>query len=282
MAGDDGLDAALRSALGGAPAAATTVRTRGGRSGRLVASGLALLVGVPLLLLPVQAAADRWRAPALLPQQWGTRGLDVLLAPGTDAIAATTNALLVGVAATTVALLLGWPAARWLAVAPTRRRVVVLVLLALPLLVPPYAVGTGLVEWFLRLGLADTRTGLVLSHLVAVLPYLVVVLAPAFGPDVRRLEEAAAILGADPRRVLLKVTLPAVAPTLAVALLLGFLVSWSQYGTSLAVGAGIPMLPVVLEPFVGRDPQVAAVLGLVFLAPPLLALVVTVRRTARR
>ena len=42
------------------------------------------------------------------------------------------------------------------------------------------------------------------------------------------------------------------------------------------------MLPVVLEPFVGRDPQVAALLGLVFLVPPLVALVVTVRRTAGR
>lgn len=280
---DDGrIDAALRRALGGGPTAAAGLRTRGGRSGRLAGGVLALLVGTPLLLLPVRAAADRWQAPALLPQEFGTRALDVLLAPGTRALEATTNALVVAVASVAVALLLGWPAARWLADAPPRRRVVVLVLLALPLLVPPYAVGTGLVEWFLRLGLADTRTGLVLAHLVAVLPYVVVLLAPAFGPRVRRLEEAAATLGAGPGRVLLRVTLPAVAPTLAVALLLGFLVSWSQYGTSLAVGAGIPMLPVVLEPFVGRDPQVAALLGLVFLVPPLLALAATVRATTRR
>lgn len=279
---DARLDAALRRALGGGPTAAAGARTRGGRSGRVLAGVLAVLVGVPLLLLPLRAVADRWQAPALLPQEYGTRALDVLLSPGTRVLEATGNALLVAAATVAVALLLGWPAARWLADAPPRRRVVVLVLLALPLLVPPYAVGTGLVEWFLRLGLADTRTGLVLAHLVAVLPYVVVVLAPAFGPRVRRLEEAAATLGASPWRVLLRVTLPAVAPTLAVALLLGFLVSWSQYGTSLAVGAGIPMLPVVLEPFVGRDPQVAALLGLVFLLPPLVALVVTVRRTAGR
>lgn len=275
------LDAAIHVALG-AGEARTTDHTRGGRAGAVGAVGLALLTGLPLLLLPVWAVADRWRAPALVPQQVGRRGLDVLLSPGTDALAATTNALLVGAATTLVALLLGWPAARWLATAPPRRRVVVLVVLALPLLVPPYAVGTGLVEWFLRLGLADTRVGLVLAHLVAVLPYVVVVLAPAFGPGVRRLEEAAATLGADRWQVLRTATVPAVAPSLAVAGLLGFLVSWSQYGTSLAVAAGVPMLPVVLEPFVGRDPQVAAVLGLVFLVPPVVALAVTVRRTARR
>lgn len=279
---DERLDRALRRALGGGPTAAAGARVRGGRTGRVAAGVLAVLVGAPLLLLPLRAVADRWQAPALLPQEYGTRALDVLLAPGTRVLEATGNALLVAAATVTVALLLGWPAARWLADAAPRRRVAVLVLLALPLLVPPYAVGTGLVEWFLRLGLADTRTGLVLAHLVAVLPYVVVVLAPAFGPRVRRLEEAAATLGGSPAQVLLRVTLPAVAPTLAVALLLGFLVSWSQYGTSLAVGAGIPMLPVVLQPFVGRDPQVAALLALVFLVPPLLALVVTVRRTAGR
>ena len=55
---------------------------------------------------------------------------------------------------------------------------------------------------------------------------------------------------------------------IAVAVVLGFTVSWSQYGTSLGVGGGIPMLPLVLVPFVRSDPQVAAVLDLVFLIPP--------------
>jgi putative spermidine/putrescine transport system permease protein len=78
------------------------------------------------------------------------------------------------------------------------------------------------------------------------------------------------------------VTVPAVAPALAVAGLLGFVVSWSQYGTSLAVGAGRPMLPLVLLPFVGRDGQIAAALSLLFLLPPLLATVLVVRWSRHR
>jgi putative spermidine/putrescine transport system permease protein len=73
------------------------------------------------------------------------------------------------------------------------------------------------------------------------------------------------------------VTLPAVRPTLAAAAFIGFLVSWSQYGSSLAVGAGRPMLPLVMLPFIGSDPQVAAVLALLFLAPAVLALVLASR-----
>ena len=156
-----------------------------------------------------------------------------------------------------------------------------LVVLALPLLVPPLAIGAGLAEWFLRLGLTRTLAGLVLAHLVAVLPYVVVVLAPGFTPAVHRAEEAARTLGAGRWQVLRLVSLPMLAPSLAVASLLGALVSWSQYGSSLGVGRGVPMLPLVLEPFLGRDPQVAATLSLVFLAPALVALAAATRRTSR-
>ena len=72
-------------------------------------------------------------------------------------------------------------------------------------------------------------------------------------------------------------TLPAVRPSLAAAMLLGFLVSWSEYGSSLAVGGGRPMLPLVLLPFVRSDPQVASALSLLFLAPAVAALVLAAR-----
>ena len=250
-------------------------------AGRATAIALALLTVGPLLVLPVRALADVWRAPALLPQPRGTRGLEVVLAPGTGTATAITNSLVVAVATTVLAVVLAWPAARWLSTASARRRTPVLVVLALPLLVPPLAIGAGLAEWFLRLGLTRTLAGLVLAHLVAVLPYVVVVLAPGFTPAVHRAEEAARTLGAGRWQVLRLVSLPMLAPSLAVASLLGALVSWSQYGSSLGVGRGVPMLPLVLEPFLGRDPQVAATLSLVFLAPALVALAAATRRTSR-
>ena len=255
-----------------------TARRRGGSA---LTAAIALLVVVPLLVLPVRAVADVWRAPALLPQEWGTRGIEVVLSPGTGTLPAIGNSLLVAVVTTVLALVLAWPAARWLATAGAARRTPVLVVLALPLLVPPLAIGSGLAEWFLRLDLTDSVPGLVLAHLVAVLPYVTIVLAPGFGPSVRAAEEVARTLGADRWQVLRLVSMPMLAPSLAVASLLGGLVSWSQYGSSLGVGRGVPMLPLVLEPFVGRDPQVAAALAMVFLAPALVALVVATSRTAR-
>jgi putative spermidine/putrescine transport system permease protein len=245
------------------------------RSGRAAAAAFAALFAIPLLVLPVQAVADAWRAPALLPQRLGTRGLQVAITG--QAGSALGNSLVVAAATTVLALLLGWPAARVLGGGRLRRPTPVLLLLALPLLVPAYATGTGLTEWFVRLGLADSRAGLVLAHLTVVLPYVVLVLTAGFGERLGDLEDMARTVGLGTPRRLSLVTLPAVRPTLAAAGVLGFLVSWSQYGLSLAVGGGLPMLPLVLLPYIDTDPQVAAALALLFLVPALAALAVAAR-----
>ena len=247
-----------------------------GLASRLVAGLVAAAFAVPLVALVVRAFADRWRAPALIPQDLGLRGVDVAFG-GTSAPEALANSLAVALAATAIALVVGWPAARVLGERRLRRPALLFLLLAMPLLVPPYATGAGLTEWFIRLDLSDTLAGLVLAHLVVVLPYVVIVLMAGFGPRVTELEEMARTAGAGPLRRLAWVTLPAVRPTLAAAAFIGFLVSWSQYGSSLAVGAGRPMLPLVMLPFIGSDPQVAAVLALLFLAPAVLALVLASR-----
>lgn len=242
------------------------------RRARTWSALVAVLAAGPLLVLPLRAVADVWRAPAVVPQQLGTRGFAALASPGTRVGEAVETSLAVAATATLLAVLLGWPAARAFRDAPRQRRIVLLGLLGLPLLVPPFAVGSGLTVWFLRLGLADTAPGLVAGHLLYVLPYVVLILAAAFGPGVQRLEEVASTLGAGRAARLRLVTVPAVARPLSVAALLGFLVSWSDYGTSLAVGGGRLLLPLVLLPFVGRDPQVASAIALVFLVPPVVAL----------
>lgn len=243
------------------------------RGRRVIAAAVALLFALPVAALVVRAVADEWRAPALLPQRFGLRGLDVAF----DAGAAFAGSLAVALVTTVLAFALAWPAARVLGERRLRRPGLVFMLLAMPLLVSPYATGAGLTEWFIRLGLAGTLPGLVLAHLVLVLPYVVVVLLSGFGPRVRELEEMARTLGASPLRRLAWVTLPSLRPTLAAAALLGFLVSWSQYGSSLAVGAGRPMLPLVLLPYVHSDPQVASALALLFLLPAFVALAVATR-----
>ena len=242
---------------------------------RLGELALAALLAAPLLVLLVQAFADEWHAPAIIPTAFGTRGFDSAFAQG-NAAAALLNSAVIALLATALALVIGWPAARALGRERARRPAVVL-LVALPLLVPPFATGTGLAEWFIRLGLADTILGVALAHLTAVLPYVVLILALGFTEALGELEDVARTYGASPARRLALVTIPTLAPSLAMASLLAFLVSWAQYGTSLAVGGGLPTLPVVMLPYVRTDAQVAAAISLLMLAPAIVSLFVALR-----
>lgn len=261
-----------------------TPKSAAGRGRSIAVAFVALAALLPLVTLILRAVADEWRSPAVLPQRFGARGFEEAFADASVAGQAIVNSLVVALAATSIALVIAWPAARAIGERRVRRLGPIWVVLGLPLLVPAFATGSGLAEWFIRLGIADTLPGLVAAHLVPVLPYVLLILAGGFRQEVRDLEEAAAVHGAGRGRRLLLVTLPAMAPVIAVAALLGFLVSWSQYGLSLAVGGGTPMLPLILVPFVSSDPQVASVLALVFLAPAVAAVTLSLalaRRSAR-
>jgi putative spermidine/putrescine transport system permease protein len=79
--------------------------------------------------------------------------------------------------------------------------------------------------------------------------------------------------------VFVRITLPAVAPGLAVAALFAFLISWGEYILTLLVGGGsVKTLPLLLYAYLGStDTPVAAALGLALVLPPVLLLAVTSR-----
>lgn len=244
---------------------------------RAVDALVATAVLVPFLALVVQAAADRWQGGALIPQAVGWRG--VRLAAGDPILVRAVGAsLVVGAVVAVAAVVLAWPAARYLGRTGSRAG---WALLAAPLLVPPLVLGDGLTAWLPAVGLRGGYAAIAVAHLPASIAYAALALVPAFGPELDELDATAAVLGASPARRLVEVVVPAARRHLLLALALAFTVSWSQYATSLTVGGGRAMLPLVLVPFVRRDPQVAAVLSLVFLAPPVLTLAAAARAAGR-
>ena len=158
------------------------------------------------------------------------------------------------------------------------KRVVQLLLLA-PVIVPGLAVTLGIQVFFIRYGLSDTRRGVVLVHLLAAVPYVSLVMSSVYANLDLRLEDQARTLGAGPVQVFLRITLPAVAPGLAVAGLFAFLISWGEYVLTLLVGGGaVKTLPLLLYSYLGStDTPVAAALGLALVVPPVLLLAVTSR-----
>lgn len=245
-------------------------------------SGLTIVLLLPLLPLVISAFSQRWLFPAVLPTEWGLRAWRYLLDPNTRLLAALANSLIVALIVTALSISIALPAARVLGLARFRGKALVEFLILAPTVVPAFAAAMGIQVLFIRYGLADTRLGVILVHLIPVLPYAVLILAGIFANYDVGYEQQARVLGADPWRVFWRVTLPTILPGIIVAALFAFLISWSQYLLTLLIGGGqVLTLPVLLLAFANSgDYAITAALSLVFMAPALLALVFSARHLA--
>ncbi len=247
-------------------------------------AGAAGLVGwfvLPLVPLLVWSVASVWRAPAALPQVWGLTGWSDAVAAGGPA--AAVRSLLLAAAVAVAATVLGGAAAVGLADRRLPAPALVAAVLLAPVALPPVAIALGLDVLLLRLGVpGPVGVGLLLT--VAALPYPVWALRVALAGIEPGLAEEARLLGAGPGVAVRRVVLPALAPGIAVAVLLAFLVGWSDYVVTLTVGGGqfvtLPLLIGSAAAGVGNEPVVAA-LSVSAVLPPLAAGLL-VSRLARR
>jgi putative spermidine/putrescine transport system permease protein len=240
-----------------------------------------ILLGVvaPLVPLVIWSFAHRWFFPDLLPGEWSWRAWAYLASPASQVGKAMVNSLTVALAVTALSALIGLPAGRALGLYQFRGKTAVLFLILAPAIMPMIAVVMGIHIAFLRVGLADTWLGVVLAHLVPVMPYMVLVLTATFSNYDLDYEGQARTLGARPLQVFRHITLPAIWPGLMVGSLFAFLISWSQYLLTLIIGGGqMITLPVLLFAFANSgDNAIAAALSLLFIAPALLLFLLTAR-----
>jgi putative spermidine/putrescine transport system permease protein len=240
---------------------------------------LYVLLAAPLVLFVIYAFSTRWFFPQPFPDEWTTDALTRLLSDP-RLVAGLRDSLIIALVTSLLALLLSLPAARVLGLRQFRGREAVWLLLFLPTIVPPLAIGMGLNILFLQVGLGGSRAGVVLAHLIPTLPYVVFTLANAYARYDENYELQSLALGASPMRTFLTVTLRLITPSLVVATLFAFLISWSQYLLTLLIGSGrIITLPILLfSAASGGNPVTIATISLIFLAPPVLVIAATARQ----
>jgi molybdate transport system permease protein len=154
---------------------------------------------------------------------------------------------------TLLLLLLATPLAWWLARSRSRWKAPVGALVALPIVLPPTALGfyllialgpqsplIALLHPFGVRTLAFTFQGLVIGSLVYSLPFAVQPLRNAFIAVGDEPLEAAATLGASPWAAFVRVALPLALPGYAVAALLVFAHTVGEFGVVMMLGGGIP------------------------------------------
>ena len=136
------------------------------------------------------------------------------------------NSLIVSGFATLIALAVGVPAAYGIARLRASRTLVLILIArmtpALSFLIPLFTV-------FQFLGLNNTLTALVITHLVITVPIVVYLMAGYFETLPRELEEAALIDGGSIFSTLRYVALPLARPGIVVATILSFIFSWNNF-----------------------------------------------------
>ena len=123
-----------------------------------------------------------------------------------------------------------------------------------PLMLPAILTGLALFQIYLLSGIGRPIWGLVMGHTVIAVPYVIRTTLAVLHNFDRRLEEAAAALGANPGRVFFEVTLPLIRPGVIAGGIFAFIVSFDQFPVSLflVVPKG-ETLPVVMFNYMKFD-----------------------------
>jgi putative spermidine/putrescine transport system permease protein len=241
------------------------------KSGRaLIFFAIAGAVIIPFIPLILWSISGKWFFPALYPQEFSLRAWQYIFTTASGQITSGLyESLKLALVTTAASLILGLPAGRALGLYNFPGKKFAALLLMLPIIVPPLSVAMGLQFWFIRLGLAETFIGVVLLHLTVCLPYTIFVFWGVFSDYDPDFELQARSLGASPLRTSVLVMIPMILPGITVAALFSFLLSWSQYLSTLIIGGGkILTLPLLLFSLMSSgDRPVAGAVSLVFILP---------------
>lgn len=116
-----------------------------------------------------------------------------------------------------------------------------------PLILPQIIFGVALLQFYTLLGFANSYVGLVIGHIVAVIPYVIRTVGASLLTVDPKIEEAAADLGASQLEILALIVAPVVRGGALAGALFAFIMSWVNVEISIFISAtGTYTLPVVL------------------------------------
>ena len=142
-----------------------------------------------------------------------------------------------------------------------------------PMVIPGVVLGIGIYAVYLDTRLVGTFTGFVLAHSMLAIPFVLIAVTASLEVFDKRLETAAASLGADRWTTFRTVTLPLIAPGLLSGMLFSFVTSFDEIIVSLFMTSPyLKTLPVQIYSSITRDadPTVAAVGTILFAGTTLL------------
>jgi trehalose transport system permease protein len=196
--------------------------------------------------------------PAYFPTRITTQWWDRVLRSET-LYPAFTKSLTVATATTIIAVIIATPGAYAISRMAPRIKYFLILSLFFTRMYPEIGIALPIAVLFLRLGLYESSVGLVLAHLILVLPVCAWILVGAFETIPLDLEEAAAVDGAGRIGTLWRVVIPLAAPGISVAAIFSWLLSWDEVTYARFLTLLHPTLPIQILDIIGRSgPTVVA------------------------
>ena len=193
--------------------------------------------------------------PTLLPKQitfenYRTMWQDYNFAPYLK------NSFIVAISTTVISLLIATFLAYGLSRFKFRGRKAIFNLMILTQMFPLPLLIITIYVVFARVGLIDSRIGLIISYCTFAIPFATMMLKSYFDGLPVELEEAAAIDGCNPFKTIFRVVIPLSAPSIAAMGLFSFILAWQEFMMSLTLirSPALRTLPVGITLMVGfRD-----------------------------
>lgn len=227
---------------------------------RLVVALAMLNVIFPLLILVVWCFVSAWPFPQIIPTAWTLRGIAQLFGPHSDLGQILFSSLLISLIVAFLAVVLATLAAQAFTNYhfPGKRLLDFLVLL--PIIVPATAFGMGVHVLFIKIGLTQTVTGVIIVHLMCAIPYSIRIMTDVTGVLGRSLMEQALVLGSSPLKAFFQVAMPPLLPGMVAAASMAFIISYGNYFLTLLLGGGqVKTLATVMVPVIaGGDRTISA------------------------
>ena len=154
-------------------------------------------------------------------------------------VTATLRSFAVGLVSACLTLIISVPAAYGIARSPSRLSAAIFVLFLSPIVVPSIVSAVALFYLFAQMGLVATNLGIAIGHTVGGIPLGVVILLATLRSYDWRLNQAAATLGANRRRTLIRITAPLISGGLSAAFIFAFLHSFEELTVALFIGGGL-------------------------------------------
>jgi sorbitol/mannitol transport system permease protein len=192
---------------------------------------VALLIFFPILwifVLSFKTEGDAIKTPlAVLSSPWTLESY-AIVQERSDYFKHFWNSVVISVGSTLLGLLIAVPAAWAMAFVPGRRTKDVLMWMLSTKMLPAVGVLYPIYLMFIRLGLLDTRTGLVVVLMLINLPIIIWMLYTYFREIPVDILEAARMDGATLRDEILHVLTPMALPGIASTLLLTVILAWNE------------------------------------------------------